>query len=62
VARTFQNIELFQHMTVLENLLLGRHVHMHHGLFRSVTYFGPARRQEIAQQEQAKCIGNPTHR
>jgi hypothetical protein len=37
-------------------------VHMHHGLFRSVTYFGPARRQEIAQQEQAKCIGNPTHR
>ena len=51
VARTFQNIELFQHMTVLENLLLGRHVHMHHGLFRSFVYFGPARRQEIAHRE-----------
>jgi branched-chain amino acid transport system ATP-binding protein len=51
VARTFQNIELFQHMTVLENLLLGRHVHMHHGLFRSFVYFGPARRQEIANRE-----------
>jgi branched-chain amino acid transport system ATP-binding protein len=51
VARTFQNIELFQHMTVLENLLLGRHVHMHHGLLRSFVYFGPARRQEIANRE-----------
>ncbi len=47
VARTFQNIELFKHMTVLENLLLGRHVHLRHGLFRSLLYLGPARRQEI---------------
>ena len=51
VARTFQNIELFQHMTVLENLMLGRHVHMKHGLFRSFVYLGPARRQEIAHRE-----------
>jgi branched-chain amino acid transport system ATP-binding protein len=47
VARTFQNIELFKHMTVLDNLLLGRHVHLRSGLFRSLLYFGPARRQEI---------------
>jgi branched-chain amino acid transport system ATP-binding protein len=51
VARTFQNIELFQHMTVLENLMLGRHVHMSHRLFRSFLYYGPAQRQEIAHRE-----------
>jgi branched-chain amino acid transport system ATP-binding protein len=51
VARTFQNIELFRHMTVLENLMLGRHVHMHHKLFRSFLYYGPAQRQEIIERE-----------
>jgi branched-chain amino acid transport system ATP-binding protein len=51
VARTFQNIELFRHMTVLENLMLGRHVHMKHRLFASFLYFGPAQRQEIRERE-----------
>ena len=51
VARTFQNIELFRHMTVLENLMLGRHVHMRHSLFKSVLYHGPARRQEMTERE-----------
>jgi len=51
VARTFQNIELFQHMTVLENLMLGRHIHMRHGILRSFLYYGPAQRQEIKERE-----------
>jgi branched-chain amino acid transport system ATP-binding protein len=50
VARAFQNIELFKHMTVLDNLMLGRHVHMKHSVWRSFLYFGPARRQEIAHR------------
>jgi branched-chain amino acid transport system ATP-binding protein len=51
VARAFQNIELFKHMTVLDNLMLGRHVHMKQSVWRSFLYFGPARRQEIAHRE-----------
>ena len=47
VARSFQNIELFAHMSVLENLMLGRHIHMDQSVFASMLWFGPARRQEI---------------
>ena len=51
VARSFQNIELFKHMSVLDNLMLGRHVHMRHGVFSSLVWYGPARRQEIRERE-----------
>src|ERR671914_507913 len=51
VARSFQNIELFRHMTVVENLLLGRHVQMRHNIASALLYYGPARRQEIRHRE-----------
>lgn len=51
VARSFQNIELFGHLTVLENLMLGRHIHMKHRLLPSMVWFGPARNQEIKNRE-----------
>jgi branched-chain amino acid transport system ATP-binding protein len=51
IARSFQNIELFRHMTVLENLTLGRHVHMRHNVFTALLYWGPAQRQEIVHRE-----------
>ncbi len=47
IARSFQNIELFRHMTVLENLLAGCHVHMRVGLIPSMIYWGPAEREQI---------------
>jgi branched-chain amino acid transport system ATP-binding protein len=50
VARSFQNIELFRHLTVLENLMLGRHTRMNLSLLPSLVWFGPARRQEIAHR------------
>jgi branched-chain amino acid transport system ATP-binding protein len=46
-ARSFQNIELFRHLTVLENLMLGRHTRMSLALLPSLVWFGAARRQEI---------------
>jgi branched-chain amino acid transport system ATP-binding protein len=51
VARSFQNIELFGHLTVLENLMLGRHIHMNHRLLTSMVWFGPARKQEVRHRE-----------
>lgn len=51
VARTFQRIELFKHISVLDNLMLGRHVHMRHSVAWSLLYFGPGRRREIEQRE-----------
>ena len=51
VARSFQNIELFHAMSVLDNLMLGRHIHMRHSVLQSMLWFGPARRQEIAHRQ-----------
>jgi branched-chain amino acid transport system ATP-binding protein len=50
VARSFQNIELFRHLSVLENLMLGRHIKMSHALLPALVWFGPARRQEIVHR------------
>jgi len=50
VARSFQNIELFRHLTVLDNLMLGRHTRMSLSLLPALVWFGPARRQELAQR------------
>src|SRR6266545_4198148 len=50
VARTFQNVELFAHLTVLENLMLGRHHHIRYGTLSAIAWFGRARREEIANR------------
>jgi branched-chain amino acid transport system ATP-binding protein len=53
IARTFQNIALFGGLTVLDNILLGRHVHMRAGVLKSMIYWGLAAREEIAHR--ARC-------
>jgi branched-chain amino acid transport system ATP-binding protein len=47
IARSFQNIELFRHMSVLDNLLSGCHVHMRSNLLASMFYWGPAQKEQI---------------
>ena len=47
IARTFQNIALFGGLTVLDNIMLGRHVHMRAGVFASLVYWGPAQREQV---------------
>jgi branched-chain amino acid transport system ATP-binding protein len=53
IARTFQNIALFSGLTVLDNLMLGRHVRMRAGVLSSVLYWGLAQREEI--RHRAAC-------
>jgi branched-chain amino acid transport system ATP-binding protein len=48
IARTFQNIRLFPEMTALENVMVGRHVRTHSGLFGAVFRTGSFRREEAA--------------
>ncbi|MCA1742577.1 MAG: ABC transporter ATP-binding protein [Desulfonatronovibrio sp.] len=46
MSRTFQNIALFKGMSVLDNLMVGRHSQVNYGLMSSLLYFGPARKEE----------------
>ena len=54
IARTFQNIALFAGMTVLDNIMLGRHVHMKAGVLSSFIYWGLAQKEEIAHRARAE--------
>ena len=56
VARTFQNIELFDNLTVVENLMLGRHQHLDYGVLEGMLYVGRARRAELANRRVVEDI------
>ena len=56
IARTFQNIALFRGMTVLDNLMLGRHVRMKAGVFASFVYWGMAQKEEIEHREKVEDL------
>lgn len=56
VARSFQNIELFRHMSVLDNLMLGRHIHMKSGVLAGGIYWGAAQKEEIEHREYVEHV------
>ena len=47
ISRMFQNIELFDNLTVLDNLMLGRHQHLDYGTLAGMAYLGKAKRTEV---------------
>jgi branched-chain amino acid transport system ATP-binding protein len=56
IARTFQNIALFKGMSVLDNLMLGRHVRMRSGVLSSLVYWGLAQREEVRHRARVEDI------
>jgi branched-chain amino acid transport system ATP-binding protein len=56
IARTFQNIELFEHATVLQNLLIGRHRHRSTALWQELAFTPAVRRAERAQREAVEKV------
>jgi branched-chain amino acid transport system ATP-binding protein len=56
IARTFQNIELFEHATVLQNLLIGRHRHRKTGLWQELLFTPAVRNAELAAREAVEKV------
>jgi branched-chain amino acid transport system ATP-binding protein len=52
IARTFQNIELFKGMTVLDNIKLGRHVFLKSGILSDMLYWGRTQREELKLRQE----------
>jgi branched-chain amino acid transport system ATP-binding protein len=56
IARTFQNIELFENATVLDNLLLGRHRHHRTQFWQEIVFCPVVRHQELEDREKVEEI------
>jgi len=56
VARTFQNTEVFRHLTALDNVLIGRHTHLRAGVIRSALWLPGVGREEARARESAHAL------
>ena len=56
IARTFQNIELFEHATVLQNLLLGRHAHKRSRFVEELLFLPRVRTLELEHREAVEKV------
>lgn len=56
IARTFQNTELFEQETVLNNLLIGRHIHRRTNVLQEMLFLPSVRKQELAFREKVEDV------
>ncbi|WP_209124315.1 ABC transporter ATP-binding protein [Alkalihalobacillus sp. BA299] len=56
ISRAFQNIALFAHMSVLDNLKLGRHTLMKSGLLKGGIYWGAAQKEEVVHRRSVEEV------
>jgi branched-chain amino acid transport system ATP-binding protein len=56
IARTFQGLEVIRAATVIDNILLGRHIHMRRGVLWGSLFYGPSRDEEIEHRRRAEEV------
>jgi branched-chain amino acid transport system ATP-binding protein len=56
ITRTFQNLALFRGMSVIENILVGRHIHMRSGLLACGLHWGASRQEELRHRDKVDQI------
>jgi branched-chain amino acid transport system ATP-binding protein len=56
IGRTFQNLALFRHGTVIDNLLVGMHAHLQSGVFGGAFWFGRTAREEVDARAEVERI------
>ncbi len=56
LARTFQQVQLYTGLSVIDNLMAGRHIHMHSNLAASAIHFGPTNREEVEHRAAVEWI------
>ncbi len=56
IARTFQNLALYTGLSVLDNIMAARHIHMRSNMWQNMLYWGPTLREELAHREHVERI------
>ncbi len=56
ISRSFQNIALFKEMSVLDNVLIGRHLKLHSGIISGGLFWGKARKEEVINRRAAEAL------
>lgn len=56
ISRTFQSINLYAGLSVLDNIMAGRHIHLKSGMVAGAIYFGRARREDIEHRKEVEWL------
>lgn len=56
ISRTFQSIQLYHGLSVVDNIMVGRHIHLKSGMVSGAIYFGQAQREEAEHRKEVEWL------